>query len=225
MLSSWRPGIALTPRPARDSGSLWAAQVRIPLLRVRHPNVKLASNAALVMASPLELIVHTSFRDHTARLWDVASQRCRQTFRGHVDSVNAVAWQPFTNNLCTGSGDKTVSLWDARSGLCMQVGQPDVTILMLADVSGREHIRLSLEHLRCIEQKWREGGVGGDTSLRHAPWCMKAKQPFYCGSINAFLPTLAGLVFCAVGWAQTFYGHTNAVNHVCCSLRGDMVSF
>lgn len=60
-------------------------------------------------------------RDHTARLWDVASQRCRQTFRGHVDSVNAIAWQPFTNNLCTGSGDKTVSLWDARSGLCMQV--------------------------------------------------------------------------------------------------------
>ena len=50
----------------------------------------------------------------------MASQRCRQTFRGHVDSVNAVAWQPFTNNLCTGSGDKTVSLWDARSGLCMQ---------------------------------------------------------------------------------------------------------
>ena len=62
-------------------------------------------------------------RDHTARLWDVASQRCRQTFRGHVDSVNAIAWQPFTNNICTGSGDKTVSLWDARSGLCMQVSR------------------------------------------------------------------------------------------------------
>lgn len=43
-----------------------------------------------------------------------------QTFRGHVDSVNAVAWQPATNNVCTGSGDKTVSLWDARSGLCVQ---------------------------------------------------------------------------------------------------------
>lgn len=23
--------------------------------------------------------------------------------------------------------------------------------------------------------------------------------------------------------SQTFYGHTNAVNHVCCSLKGDMV--
>ena len=31
-----------------------------------------------------------------------------------------VCWQPFTNNVCTGSGDKTVSLWDARSGLCVQ---------------------------------------------------------------------------------------------------------
>jgi len=40
--------------------------------------------------------------------------------RGHVDSVNAVNWQPFTNNLCTASGDKTLSLWDARSGLCEQ---------------------------------------------------------------------------------------------------------
>lgn len=34
--------------------------------------------------------------------------------------MNAVTWQPFTSNLCTGSGDKTVSLWDARSGLCIQ---------------------------------------------------------------------------------------------------------
>ena len=35
-------------------------------------------------------------------------------------SVNSVCWQPFTNNLCTGSSDKTVSLWDARTGLCAQ---------------------------------------------------------------------------------------------------------
>merc|ERR1712185_590631 len=58
--------------------------------------------------------------DHTTRLWDLNSNRCRQTFRGHVDSVNSVCWQPYTNNVCTGSGDKTVSLWDARSGLCVQ---------------------------------------------------------------------------------------------------------
>jgi WD40 repeat protein len=58
--------------------------------------------------------------DHTTRLWDLATQKCKTTFRGHVDSVNALAWQPCTSNLCTGSGDKTVSMWDARSGLCVQ---------------------------------------------------------------------------------------------------------
>ncbi|KAL2916767.1 hypothetical protein HK105_203546 [Polyrhizophydium stewartii] len=54
--------------------------------------------------------------DHTAKLWDIHTQ----TFRGHADSVNHVGWQPFTNTLFTCSGDKTVSFWDARTGLCAQ---------------------------------------------------------------------------------------------------------
>ena len=51
---------------------------------------------------------------------DLSSLRCRQTLRGHVDSVNACAWQPFSNNICTASGDKTVSIWDAGSALRAQ---------------------------------------------------------------------------------------------------------
>jgi WD40 repeat protein len=41
--------------------------------------------------------------DHSVRLWDVGAGRCRQALRGHVDSVNDVSWQPFTNNLVTGA--------------------------------------------------------------------------------------------------------------------------
>lgn len=37
-----------------------------------------------------------------------------------MDSVNEVCWIPYTNTMCTASSDKTVSLWDARSGLCTQ---------------------------------------------------------------------------------------------------------
>lgn len=40
--------------------------------------------------------------DHTVRLWDVVSGRCRQVLRGHVDSVNDVNWQPFGSALATG---------------------------------------------------------------------------------------------------------------------------
>eukprot|EP00752_Nemacystus_decipiens_P010662 g9494.t1 len=92
---------------------------------------------------PHGTMLATSAGDNTVKIWDFLQASCAATFTdhtqavwgvsfhhsgdflascsmGHVDSVNAVAWQPFTNNLCTGSGDKTVSLWDARSGLCMQ---------------------------------------------------------------------------------------------------------
>ena len=58
--------------------------------------------------------------DHTVRVWDLIAGKCRQTMRGHVDSVNAVAWQPGTANVFSASSDKTVSLWDGRTGLCVQ---------------------------------------------------------------------------------------------------------
>ncbi|KAK9836549.1 hypothetical protein WJX74_002889 [Apatococcus lobatus] len=38
--------------------------------------------------------------------------------RGHVDAVNHICWQPGTNVMCTAFTDKTLSLWDPRSGLC-----------------------------------------------------------------------------------------------------------
>ena len=47
--------------------------------------------------------------DHTAKLWDVQRAKCRGTLRGHVDSINAIIFQPFSNNICTCAGDKTVS--------------------------------------------------------------------------------------------------------------------
>lgn len=35
-----------------------------------------------------------------------------------MDSVNEVAWVPYSSSLCTASSDKTVSIWDGRTGLC-----------------------------------------------------------------------------------------------------------
>ena len=55
--------------------------------------------------------------DHTAKLWDVERAKCRGTLRGHVDSINAIIFQPFSNNICTCAGDKTVS----PTALCLCV--------------------------------------------------------------------------------------------------------
>ncbi len=67
-------------------------------------------------------VVASGSLDHTVRLWDLPASKCRMALRGHVDSVNDVAWQPYTSSLATASSDKTVSVWDARAGLCTQVG-------------------------------------------------------------------------------------------------------
>lgn len=53
-------------------------------------------------------------------MYDIGSLRCRQTFRGHTDSVNGIAFQHFGNQLATCSADKTISVWDLRSGLSVK---------------------------------------------------------------------------------------------------------
>lgn len=58
--------------------------------------------------------------DPCIQVWDLQSERCRYTLRGHTGSVNSVQFLPFSNTLLTSAADKTLSLWDARTGLCAQ---------------------------------------------------------------------------------------------------------
>ena len=85
----------------------------------------LNASCILVFLYIAPVAVHTTCKivcaaDHVNTLgqvdWKVGLCWCR----GHVDSVNDVCWQPFSSSLCTASSDKTVSIWDARSGLCTQ---------------------------------------------------------------------------------------------------------
>ena len=58
--------------------------------------------------------------DHLAKIFDFNVGKVRHSLRGHVDSVNAVHFQPFSNIVATASADKTVSLWDMKTSLCVQ---------------------------------------------------------------------------------------------------------
>ena len=53
--------------------------------------------------------------DAAAKLWDVRTGRCIQTFTGHESDINAVAYFPNYQSFGTGSDDATCRLFDIRA--------------------------------------------------------------------------------------------------------------
>src|SRR5207247_2471961 len=45
--------------------------------------------------------------DQTVRLWDAATGLHQQTFKGHLDCVNTVAFSPDSSTVMSGSSDRT----------------------------------------------------------------------------------------------------------------------
>ncbi len=53
--------------------------------------------------------------DFTAQVWDARTGAPLQTYRGHIDSINAIAWSPDGTKIASASYDRTVQVWDART--------------------------------------------------------------------------------------------------------------
>ncbi|ONM54084.1 THO complex subunit 3 [Zea mays] len=64
--------------------------------------------------------------DHTARVWSidphVHSKVKDIELKGHTDSVDQLCWDPnHPDTVATAAADKSIRLWDARSGKCQVV--------------------------------------------------------------------------------------------------------
>ena len=54
--------------------------------------------------------------DATVRIWDLNTETPRYTLKGHTGWVLSIAWSPDGKTLASGSMDKTVRLWDPKTG-------------------------------------------------------------------------------------------------------------
>ena len=66
--------------------------------------------------SPNEKYVFTGDSKGIAHLWDTASGKEFQTFKGHIGIVTGVTFSPDGKYMLTGGDDKTARLWDIQTG-------------------------------------------------------------------------------------------------------------
>ncbi|CCA77963.1 related to WD40-repeat protein (notchless protein) [Serendipita indica DSM 11827] len=90
--------------------SLWVKRPQDPHLGFRNRSVEGSRIAG-------------GLSDWTIRLWDAdTGQPLGEPFRGHKDSINAIAFSPDGFRIVSGSSDWTVRLWDADTG--QPLGEP-----------------------------------------------------------------------------------------------------
>jgi len=80
------------------------------------PSMLQVHSGAIWSVQVLDRALLTGSMDQTSRIIDLESEKVKQTFKGfHSDSINvAKFWN--TQTVLTGSADKTLCLWDMRSG-------------------------------------------------------------------------------------------------------------
>ncbi|KAG9064402.1 hypothetical protein KI688_003590 [Linnemannia hyalina] len=65
-------------------------------------------------------------------IYDTSTWATTHTFEGHQGWVNSLAYSPTSHQLLSGSGDKTVRLWDCESGSCVFVLEHTGEVLTVA---------------------------------------------------------------------------------------------
>lgn len=76
--------------------------------------------------------------DNTVRLWDVTTGKTLHTLAGHDDWVTSVAFTPDGATLASGSRDRSIILWDARTGEKLrELRQPEMVYEIEFSPDGR----------------------------------------------------------------------------------------
>ncbi|KND87041.1 Vegetative incompatibility protein HET-E-1 [Tolypocladium ophioglossoides CBS 100239] len=110
-----------------------AAELQIFIVPSDEPEAFLANSKWIAsgslhegsIQSPLPLSVGgqwlaLGFEDGIVRVWDLQTERIRNTLKGHQDSVNSIAFSPSHRTLASFSIDRTVRIWNLALGFCFR---------------------------------------------------------------------------------------------------------
>ena len=86
----------------------------------------LQAYASALLFSPVRSLIRDLFKEEEPKCMKIKPamadkwSTCLQTLEGHSDGVNSVAFSHDSARLASASWDKTVKIWDASSGDCLQ---------------------------------------------------------------------------------------------------------
>ncbi|MCK4579496.1 MAG: DUF2380 domain-containing protein [Candidatus Marinimicrobia bacterium] len=174
--------------------------------------------------------------DKNLKLWEIASGRLVWTFKGHTEllvavtskghtsSVYTVAFSPDGGYALSGSGDKTLKLWEIASGQLVRTFlghfgwiesvafSPDGRLALSGGRGGDKTLKLweiaSGQHLRTFK-----GHTGGIESVAFSPDGRQALSGSYDNTLKLWETASGRLV-------RTFKGHTDFVLSVAFSPDG-----
>ncbi|XP_072054916.1 uncharacterized protein [Arachis hypogaea] len=68
--------------------------------------------------------VFSASGDSCAYCWDVETGKVKMVFKGHLDYLHCIVARNSSNQIITGSEDRTARIWDCKSGKCIKVIDP-----------------------------------------------------------------------------------------------------
>ena len=86
------------------------------MVSISAPSKDILAQFSQLLSHPNGTQIVSGSSDKTLCLWDAMSGAHLNTFKGHFDWVQSVAFSPNGTQVVSGSSDRTLCLWDVISG-------------------------------------------------------------------------------------------------------------
>lgn len=106
------------PRPmlaaaTETSITAWNLETKKCTATLKHNHDGGGNRMSMAVIGGAGLLISSGSYDSSIKVWDMASNSCIKTLKGHTDRVNSIAVSPDSSMIASASGDGTIILWDA----------------------------------------------------------------------------------------------------------------